>query len=332
MTDRLESDLRDALAARASGLPAGAGAHLRGIDYHPRTGRFSPGVVVGSLAGVAAATGAVVSVVTLAGAQPAFAGWLPQPTPATTAQMSSADATCRGQLANASVIKGTAAVSTWNEVATDVRGPFTLSLFQSSGADATCLTGPSIIIVSQSFTNGGRTEGGASSMSASAGGPGRGQAGGSITFGGSGSGSIEHMSVAHFDSDSQGPYTVVEGQVATGVIGVTLLRSDGQAVQATTANGLFIAWWPGDQTTSSAQVTTAGGVTTQPLDLHPDTPPPGGPSAPPAGGPCTAGPATGPPSAVCSSGSGGSATTSGPHLSPATATGTASGRSLHSNG
>ena len=64
--------------------------------------------MVGALAGVATATGVVVSVVTLAGAQPAFAGWLPQPTTATTAQMSSADATCRAQLATAPAIKGTA--------------------------------------------------------------------------------------------------------------------------------------------------------------------------------------------------------------------------------
>jgi hypothetical protein len=280
--------------------------------------------MVGSLAGVAAATGVVVSVVTLAGAQPAFAGWLPQPTPATTAQMSSAVATCRGQLANAAAVKRTAAVTGWDEVATDVRGPFTLSLFQSSGGDATCLTGPSLTIVSQSFTNGAGTEGGESSMSGSAGGTGRGQAESSITFGGSGTGSIEHVSVAHFDSDSQGPYTVVEGQVATGVTGVTLLRSDGQHVQATTTNGLFIAWWPGNQTTSSAQVTTAGGVSTQSLNLHQAGPPAGGPSTqPPAGGPCAA---------VCSGGAGGSATTSGPGGGPATATGGGGGPALHSNG
>ena len=141
------------------------------------------------------------------------------------------------------------------------------------------------------------------------------------------------MSVAHFDSDSQGPYTVVEGQVANGVTGVTLLRSDGQTVQATTAKGLFIAWWPGDQTTSSAQVTTAGGVSTQSLDLHSAGPPAGGPStSTPAGGPCTAGPATAPPSGACSGGSGGGATSSGPPPSPATTTGTDNGPSLHSNG
>jgi hypothetical protein len=324
MTDQLESDLRDALAARASGLPAGAGVHLRGIDYRPRTGRFSPGVMAGSLAGVAAATGVVVSVVTLAGAQPAFAGWLPRPTPATTAQMSSADSTCRGQLATSPAFKGTAAVSVWEEVATDVRGPFTLSIFQSSGADATCLTGPSMTIVSQSFTDGGRSLGAESSVSGSAGGTGRGHGGGSIAFGGSGTGSIEHVSVAHFDSGSQGPYTVVEGQVATGVTGVTLLRSDGQAVQTTTANGLFIAWWPGDQTTDSAQVTTAVGVSTQSLNLQ--APPP------PVGGTCGPGPSTAQPSAVCSAGAGGGSTSGGQPPSPATATGTADGPSLHSDG
>ena len=332
MTNQLESDLRDALAAHVSGLPAGAEARLSGIDYHPRTGRLSPGVMVGSLAGVAAATGVVVSVATLVGAQPAFAGWLPQPTPAATGQMSSALATCRGQLAARS-IPGTAAVSGWNQVATDVRGPFTLSVYQSASAVASCLTGPSITIVSQSSTNGVAT-----SESGRAGGSGRGQGGGSVMFGGSGSGSIEHVSVAQFDSDSQGPYTVVEGQVTTGVTVVMLQRSDGEQVQATTTNGWFIAWWPGDQTTSAALVTTAGGTSTQSLNLAPAL----APGPPPAGGTCAKGPATAPPKSVCSggsvsggsggSGSGGGATTGGPGVAPSTATATGGGGpSLNSN-
>ena len=49
MIEQLESDLRDALARRASELPADATARLRGLDYHPRTHRLRPPVAVGAL-------------------------------------------------------------------------------------------------------------------------------------------------------------------------------------------------------------------------------------------------------------------------------------------
>ena len=105
------------------------------------------------------------------------------------------------------------------------------------------------------------------------------------------------MTVAHLDSGSQGPYTLVEGQVAAGVTAVTLLRTDGRHIQASTGNGWFVAWWPGDLNTTSALVTTATGVTTQPLDTTVPAPPP-----PPAGsGSCRASSHS---SSVCTGGSG----------------------------
>ena len=40
-------------------------------------------------------------------------------------------------------------------MATDVRGPFTLVIYVNGDAHATCLTGPSITVVSQSTSTGG---------------------------------------------------------------------------------------------------------------------------------------------------------------------------------
>ena len=44
---------------------------------------------------------------------------------------------------------------------------------------------------------------------------------------------------------------------------LTLVLDDGGRVEATTANGWLIAWWPGLQGVTSAQATTASGTTTQ---------------------------------------------------------------------
>jgi hypothetical protein len=88
----------------------------------------------------------------------------------------------------------------------------------------------------------------------------------------SGTGSIKSVSVAHLDSTSQGPYTLVEGQVDSAATAVTLLRSDGDQVQASTDKGWFVAWWPGSQDTTSAEITTASRVTTQTLNTPPPLP------------------------------------------------------------
>jgi len=85
----------------------------------------------------------------------------------------------------------------------------------------------------------------------------------------SGSGSIEHIFVAHMASTSQGAYTLVEGQVASDVAAVTLVRSDGVDIQASTGNGWLLAWWPGPQDVTSAEITTPSGVTTQTLNTSP---------------------------------------------------------------
>jgi hypothetical protein len=87
-------------------------------------------------------------------------------------------------------------------------------------------------------------------------------------FEGTSSGDITHMVVAHLDS-SEGTYTLAEGRIQPSVTGVTLARSDGSDVQATTGGGWFVAWWPGAQDVTSAEVTSASGVTDEPLSVQP---------------------------------------------------------------
>jgi hypothetical protein len=296
MNQQLESDLREALSLKTSCIPTEANERLCEIDYHARSSRALPRITVASLAGVAATTGIVASVVILGSSQPAFAGWSPSPTPASALQTSIADSACQAQLSAAPALPGTAAVSGWSEVTTDVRGPFTLVIYQSGGVDATCLTGPSITIVSRSSESRGST---AVSGSESGSGTTGARVGSSIMVGGTGLGSIKHVTVAHMDSTSQGPYTLVEGQVDAGVTAVTLLRSDGDHVQASTGHGWFVAWWPGQLNATSAEITTASGVTTQTLNTMPSLPPA-------RSGSCDANPRTTSATVVCTgSGTGG---------------------------
>jgi hypothetical protein len=288
MNKRLESDLHDAFALRVSGIPGETTERLLGTDYHPRTGRIPARLTAGAVVGAAATTTAVVSVVVLGGSQAAFAGWSPSPESATAAPAPGADASCQAQLAAAPSFPASAGGS-WSEVATDVRGPFTLVIYQDGDANATCLTGPSVTAVS-------RSSGDSRSVSTSQSGSGSGTVsrGSSSWYMGSGSGDFEKLTVAHLASTSQGAYTLVEGQVAADVTGVTLVRSDGEHVQSTTDHGWFLAWWPGAQGVTSALITTAQGVTTQVLN----TPPP----PPPADGSCVVSPATPSPTTVCSGG------------------------------
>ena len=79
------------------------------------------------------------------------------------------------------------------------------------------------------------------------------------------SGSLQQVLQNHLTTAADGPYTLINGRTQPGVTGVTLLRDDGQDVVASVAHGWFVAWWPGSSGTTSAQVTTASGTTTEPL-------------------------------------------------------------------
>jgi hypothetical protein len=270
MATQLEIELTEALAARVRDLPSGAVDRIGAVDYRPRARRVRRVLAVPALGGAAVA-GSVASVVVLSGAQPAFAGW--SATPALVdAPGTSAAASCTEHLADLPSPPGFTAPTTWNPVLTDVRGPFTVVVYQSGADDATCFTGPGFTTVHRTMVDG-------SSVSQSqgvtvAGGSGTPQSGSVETLGGAAlaGGPITRLTVSHLDS-SAGAYTLVEGQTQSGVSAVTFARDDGSDVQATTGSGWLIAWWPGDQTVTAADVTTPSGTVTQQLQLQPVGPP-----------------------------------------------------------
>ena len=114
---------------------------------------------------------------------------------------------------------------------------------------------------------------------------------------GTSSGDLQPVTQTHLSISGDGPYTLVEGRVASGVTGVTLVRDDGQEVVATVDDGWVIAWWPGSATATSARVNTASATTNEALVPAAKSPmlPPGSP------GTCLPG-ETGAPSSSGSSG------------------------------
>ena len=318
MTTDLELEVTAVLAERAAELPARAGSQLRAMDYRPRGRRLlGPATVAaGALAG-AATVGTVLAVV-LGAAAPAYAGWSATPTAAATAPSPSAGANCQSELASQPVLSG--ATGSWNNVLTDVRGPFTVALFSDSGAYAACFTGSGFTVVNQISSDGSATSGVESvhvqsRNGASAGASPTTQSGASISS--TRSGSLQQVVQSHLSTASDGPYTLVDGRTQPGVTGVTLVLDDGQQVVATVADGWFIAWWPGSNRAPSAQVTTSSGTTTEALVVGPLPGPPatGAPCLPsvssgstPANGACSggAGSSAGPPTGGSGAGSGNS--------------------------
>jgi hypothetical protein len=277
MKTEFETELSQALAARAARLPPGAAARLRAADYHPREHRLrAPTLGVGVLAG--AATAGTVLAVVLGGSAPAYAGWSAAPTSDTAS--SSADASCQSQLASMPGAPGGSATGTgaWQNVLTDVRGPFTVELFQDSGSYAACFTSSSFTSVNQISSTGASGES-SNSLHVSAGSAAGGGGPLSPTTSGSGisttsSGSLQQVVQSHLTTASDGAYTLIDGRTELGVTAVTLVLDNGQDVVATVADGWFVAWWPGSGNVTSAQATTAAGTTTQPLL---PAPLPGGP-------------------------------------------------------
>jgi hypothetical protein len=270
MNDQLEADVRDIFALRAAAVPADAAHRVCSMDFHPRAGRVSPRLKVGSLAGLAAATGTVVSVVVLGGAQPAFAGWTAAPAAATSSPSASASSACQAQLVGQSP-SGASVGGSWTPAATDVRGPYTVVIYEDGSARATCFNGPSFTVVStHTSSDGGAQQSQSSSVRTT---PGSGGGGPNSVQGGSyvgnGNDGIQLMTVAHLNltAGSGGSYTLVEGQTTPDVTGVTLLRTDGSDVVATTAGSTFVAWWPGSEDVTSGTVTTPSGQTSQSLTL-----------------------------------------------------------------
>jgi hypothetical protein len=268
MTEQLETDLREAFASLASEIPAGTGARLRQIDYHPRARRIRPPIAFGvSLAGAAGTAAVVASVVGLgAGASTAFAGWTATPTSGSDAQTSSADAACEAKLAT---LPNTVSASGLTPVLTDTRGPFTFVIFTGTGTTESCITSPSFTSLSASMTsaNGSSRSAATSGSMSAAGGPGGGmtKVSGSPDSGPVVAGSIK-VDTEITSSQAGQAYTFVEGRTGSDVTGTTLVLADGTQVTASVSNGWFAAWWPGTQHATQTDITTASGTTTQGLD------------------------------------------------------------------
>jgi hypothetical protein len=213
-----------------------------------------------ALAGATGAAAAVSSFVLVGGsAQSAFAGWSPSPTPPASGQLASADADCQAHLAQLprSSNKSAEVASLVPELS-DVRGPYTVTVFvDGTGRVAMCITTPDgNSAVRWIMQSGAPVSAGAIA--------------------------VDQVSILASDSE---PYTLVEGRTGGGVTGVTLALGNKSDVVATSSDGVFVAWWPGSETITSAIVTTAAGVSIQTLNL----PGPGIPSSPKSPRPSPAG-------------------------------------------
>jgi hypothetical protein len=229
MTDQLETELRAALRERAAQIPTASIARLTHLDYHPRTRRLRPPVAIGALATAAGTAGAVAVVISLsAGASNAFAGWTPTPTRPAPDQLAAASADCQTQSPVAGLPLKLA----------DTRGPFTFAVYADANSSATCIKGPSFTSVSSNTTS--------APIDVPAG--------------------HIFLSSSHA-TNSGGAYSFADGRSGAGVIAVTLVLDDGTNVQATVANGWFVAWWPGASNVKSADITTPAGTTNQTFDL-----------------------------------------------------------------
>src|SRR6185437_11569796 len=142
MNDQLQSDLREALRARAAQVPASAAVRLTRLDYRPRTRRLRPPVAIGAVASAAAVAGTLAVIISLgAGASNAFAGWSPKPTKAVPGQLAAASAAC--QRSQSSVAGDPLAIA-------DTRGPFTFAVYANSESTISCIQGPSLVLLSES--------------------------------------------------------------------------------------------------------------------------------------------------------------------------------------
>ncbi len=276
MKTTLEEELISALRTRAAALPTDASEKLRSVDYHPRRRRAAPAALGATAVGAAAAGTALV--VALGGASPAYAGWSAAPTAASSSLSSQADQSCLGALSDQPA-GGELGSGPWRPLLTDVRGPFTVALYQNDSAYMGCFTSSSFTQVTQVSSDGDSSNGVLKVSGSGSGSPSQGLS--TVTVGGTTSGDLQNVVQSHL-STADGPYTLVDGRVASGVTGVTLVLDNGQHVVGTVAEGWLLAWWPSDAAATSSQVTNASGTTSEALVSSTK-----GPPTPPAPGSCT---------------------------------------------
>ncbi len=260
MIEQFESELREAFAERAAGMPADAFARLRHADYHPRSPIQRKAMALGGTAAAAGVAGIAVSLIGFgAGTPRAFAGWTPSPTAPASGQTTTAETVCKAHMATPAEVErarqqASGRPSTpgewptssgeWRTVLTDTRGPYTIVLLANMGGSARCLTGPGF--PDPAIGVGERSA--ASPLPAIS------------------TGQIGEPSYGFSRATDEQPYMETSGRVGAGVSAVTFVLSDGSHVAASVENGWFLAWWPGSQSTVSAEVSTSEGTHSQQLD------------------------------------------------------------------
>ncbi len=242
MSESLIADLRAAMLEQTSRIaPAAEG--LRRIDYRPRSPRTRAAVALACMSGVLALAGLALSVVGLTSQTPnAFAGWIPIPTSATPGEAAAASARCERRLSNPLGLSNQPAAQSvrgqWRTVITDVRGPFTLTMFEAGHgqSETSCLSraGSSLL-----FLNSTRLAAEPQAV------PARRVA-------------VESLSSSVLPARSGGQaFAQVVGHTGAAVRSVTLRLSGGARVAATVTGGWFLAWWPGHEHLVAARVTTS---------------------------------------------------------------------------
>jgi len=226
---------------------------------------------VGALAAVGASTAAVLVVFVGSRAPNAFAGWSATPTRPGGGETASALSRCTARAARSRGAQSDMAAERWRPVLTDTRGPFTAMILHGAGATATCLTGPSFTTITANAAQAGGSRHVSSIIVGVASPAGRPDVLQMSVMGLSrpSSGPVSQASQMHLTAGGGQPFTLVQGQVQAGVTAATLVLSDGSDVQATVADGSFVAWWPGSAHATAARVTSGSATTTQQLTFTP---------------------------------------------------------------
>ena len=225
----------------------------------------------GALAAVGVSTAAVLVVFVGSRAPNAFAGWSATPTRPASGQTASALSRCTARAARSRGAQSDMAAERWEPVLTDTRGPFTAMILHGAGATATCLTGPSFTTITANAAQAGGSYHVSSILVGVASPAGRSDVLQMSVMGLSrpSSGPVRQASQMHLTAGGGQPFTLVQGQVQAGVTAATLVLSDGSDVQATVADGSFVAWWPGSAHATAARVISGSATTTQQLTFTP---------------------------------------------------------------
>jgi hypothetical protein len=225
----LETDLRAELHTRAARVHASP--RLLAADYRPRTSRICrPQLAIGG--GLVTAAAAVAAALTLTGgATSAFAGWTPQPTAAAPGQLATAETYCSSHMGFPGLPLQLA----------DTRGPFTFMVYSDGTSNDFCTIGPSFRNAS-----GWRTSPPVTVRSGNL-----------------------FLWAQHTSTASGQAYTSLIARAADDVTAADLTLDDGTQVAATVENGWAVAWWPGSEHLTSAQLTTGSGTQTQTFSPSP---------------------------------------------------------------